>query len=97
MATYRYFNGMTELTNVGRHTEDRFMTGTDPANPPVYDRIAKKWTGYVKVERTIRMKAMPSKHECDARCMNATGRNMECECACGGKNHGRGSFSCVAA
>lgn len=26
-------------------------------------------------------------HKCDARCMNATGPN--CECACGGANHGR--------
>ena len=27
-------------------------------------------------------------HKCDARCLNATGHN--CECACGGKNHGAG-------
>lgn len=27
-------------------------------------------------------------HVCDARCMNAIGPN--CECGCGGKNHGRG-------
>ena len=27
-------------------------------------------------------------HVCDARCMNATGTN--CECSCGGENHGRG-------
>lgn len=26
-------------------------------------------------------------HKCDARCMNATGPN--CECSCGGQNHGR--------
>jgi hypothetical protein len=26
--------------------------------------------------------------KCDARCTNATGHN--CECACGGKNHGAG-------
>ena len=28
----------------------------------------------------------PSLHKCDARCMNAKGHN--CECSCGGKNHG---------
>lgn len=33
-------------------------------------------------------------HVCDARCMNATGPN--CECSCGGKNHG-GAFICQAA
>lgn len=46
------------------------------------------------VTREITYKAFPSKHECDARCMNATGRTMNCECSCGGKNHGKGSFKC---
>lgn len=45
------------------------------------------------VTRVIEMKARPSRHECDARCINATGRVMRCECSCGGKNHGRG-FAC---
>jgi hypothetical protein len=27
-------------------------------------------------------------HRCDARCTGATGHN--CECSCGGKNHGKG-------
>lgn len=46
--------------------------------------------------RMIEMKASPSKHECDDRCINATGRVMKCECSCGGKNHGRGAFNCSA-
>lgn len=29
-----------------------------------------------------------SHHECGPKCVNATGHN--CECQCGGKNHGRG-------
>jgi len=29
-----------------------------------------------------------AEHVCDSRCMNATGPN--CECGCGGENHGRG-------
>ena len=33
----------------------------------------------------------------DARCMFAKGKSMACECACGGKNHGKGSFVCEAA
>jgi hypothetical protein len=53
--------------------------------------------GWVKVTRTVEMKSSPSRHECDARCLNATGLVMKCECSCGGKNHGRGSFSCEAA
>lgn len=40
--------------------------------------------------RAIEYKRNPSKHVCDDRCMNATGKVMKCECACGGKNHGKG-------
>lgn len=49
------------------------------------------------VERVIEYKSNPSKHVCDARCVNATGRIMKCECSCGGKNHGKGGFMAVAA
>src|SRR5689334_6771820 len=38
-------------------------------------------------ERQIFRKANPSNHKCDARCLAATGHN--CECSCGGKNHGK--------
>ncbi len=51
--------------------------------------------GWIRVTRRVELKASPSRHDCDARCMNASGRNMACECACGGKNHGRGRFTCV--
>jgi len=37
--------------------------------------------------RKIEYKNRPSLHQCDARCEGATGH--KCECACGGKNHGR--------
>lgn len=40
------------------------------------------------VTRTINFKKNPSLHKCDARCVNATGSN--CECECGGVNHGGG-------
>jgi hypothetical protein len=45
---------------------------------------------WVPVERTVFYKSSPSKHVCDDRCVNATGRTMKCECSCGGKNHGKG-------
>lgn len=45
---------------------------------------------YVPVERVIEYKKNPSLHKCDARCQNATGRIMKCECRCGGKYHGVG-------
>jgi hypothetical protein len=50
----------------------------------------------VQAQRKTQYKAFPSKHECDARCINATGRTMQCECSCGGKNHGKGAFNCAA-
>jgi hypothetical protein len=59
-----------------------------------YDHASKVW---VKTNRTVAYKAFASKHECDARCMNASGRAMNCECACGGKNHGKGAFNCSEA
>jgi hypothetical protein len=40
------------------------------------------------------VKGYTTAHVCDARCTNATGPN--CECSCGGKNHGQ-SFICIAA
>lgn len=59
------------------------------------------WTGekWEKITRVINRKSSPSMHECDARCMYATGRTMQCECSCGGKNHGKGkrTIECVAA
>jgi hypothetical protein len=60
-------------------------------------RIYTEATGWVRCTRVVRRKSMPSNHECDARCMNATGRTMQCECSCGGKNHGKGRIVCEAA
>lgn len=37
--------------------------------------------------RKVQYKAFPSRHQCGPRCINAHGHL--CECACGGKNHGR--------
>jgi hypothetical protein len=93
VANYRYFAGDTRLDKVSFNNGVGF--GIDPANPPTWN--GKQWVGYVKVERSIRYHSNPSKHECDARCINATGRVMNCECSCGGKNHGKGSFTCIAA
>lgn len=50
----------------------------------------KETAQWIKIERTIEYRSNPSRHECDARCMFATGKIMRCECSCGGKNHGKG-------
>lgn len=55
-----------------------------------YDHATARW---VPCNRKVEYKSSPSRHECDDRCMNATGRVMKCECKCGGKNHGRGSHA----
>jgi hypothetical protein len=59
-----------------------------------YDAVSKSW---IKVTRSVEYKSFASKHVCDARCYNADGRIMKCECSCGGKNHGKGRFNCEAA
>jgi hypothetical protein len=92
MATFRYFttcNGeQVQLQNVwhsGQTTRADSFTGTCPA-------CGQKHTA----QRKIEMKAFPSRHECNAKCMGASGRSMVCECKCGGKNHGVSSFTCAA-
>lgn len=47
-----------------------------------------------KTLRRIRYSTQASRHTCDARCMAATGPN--CECSCGGKNHGAWNDSAPA-
>ncbi len=48
---------------------------------------------YTNVSRVVKFDSLPlalgTAHECDSRCMHAKGRVMNCECACGGKNHGK--------
>lgn len=71
------------------------MVGSPIGSPRSYDHAAKRWTStLLPVQRIIEYKSRPSRHECDGRCLNATGRTMQCECSCGGKNHGRGAILC---
>ncbi len=49
-------------------------------------------SGPLPVTRKIEYKAQPSRHECNAKCMNGK-HNGTCECKCGGKNHGAGMFT----
>jgi hypothetical protein len=47
---------------------------------------------YLPVTRKIEYKAQPSRHECNAKCLNGK-HTGTCECRCGGKNHGAGMFT----
>lgn len=101
MANYRYFadiNGeaieLASIRHVGPGVRASAFEGVPAGTKPVFVP-GKGFTGFIRATRKIEMKSAPSRHECDARCFNATGRIMKCECSCGGKNHGRGAFACI--
>lgn len=94
MATVRYFAGEQQLQGV--HERNGKLVGYVSKDDLTFV-AGNGWQGYTAVERKVEYKTNPSKHECDASCLNATGRIMKCECSCGGKNHGRGSMICEEA
>jgi hypothetical protein len=111
MANMRYFadinGGTVELERVwndGRGSKAKHFfghpKGTDYTKL-VFVKGRKTETGCdnawsaIPATRVIEYKSFPSKHKCDARCTSAKG--FRCECECGGKNHGAGSFACEAA
>lgn len=101
MANMKYFNGDIQLNAIHGMDNAKFAAAFPGIVGKRSDSFAK-WVGVVPgtgtvlpVERIIEYKAFASKHECDARCINATGRIMKCECSCGGKNHGKGAFNCT--
>lgn len=91
MSKFKYFAEVNGQTIEFARVDYRPI---DPKKPYGPNAIASfgyvKGTGWVKVDRKVEYKSNPSRHICDARCMNATGKNMICECSCGGKNHGKG-------
>ncbi|MEX2739955.1 hypothetical protein AB3480_00650 [Rhizobium mongolense] len=93
MANFKYFadiNGETfELTKIRHNGRSASKASNFSGRTPDGE--------LVPATRMIEFKSNPSKHVCDARCMNATGKIMKCECSCGGKNHGKGGYMAVAA
>lgn len=98
MTNFKYFSGEKQLITKTVFRDGNGYFGTPEGFEPFFVE-GKGWErGYVKADRVIQYKSNPSRHECDARCINATGKIMKCECSCGGKNHGRGnSFVCEVA
>ena len=96
----KYFNGEQELKSINPMPNAEFVARFPGAKGLRSDSFSM-WVGYplsgsggpLPVERKIEYKSNPSRHDCDARCLNATGKIMRCECSCGGKNHGRGMFT----
>jgi hypothetical protein len=91
MAIFKYFAGDKELSGI-REINGKLFGYV--SKEQLFFVEGKGWQGYTAVERVVNYKSNPSRHECDARCVNATGLIMKCECSCGGKNHGCGSLSC---
>jgi hypothetical protein len=51
---------------------------------------------WYRVTRRVELKSRPSLHACNARCLNAAARAMQCECSCLGANHGKASVASLA-
>lgn len=90
MATFRYF---TECQGQAVQLERVRHNGGLSTRPAAFSGLCPACGQLHQTQRVIEMKSMPRRHACDARCLNATGRVMKCECACGGKNHGRAGFA----
>jgi hypothetical protein len=100
MANFRYFSdlpgGTIELTSQGyiqnmlRKELAAKFPGLKAKSYDSFSVMAKYHNGeLLPITRAIEYKTRPSLHKCDARCVHAKGH--KCECACGGKNHGRGA------
>jgi hypothetical protein len=87
MAVFRYFADLADGRIISSHDKADYDQG-GAKMPRIFDAESRTW---YRATRIVRRKSRPSQHECDARCMNASGRTMQCECACGGRNHGRGA------
>ena len=98
MASIKYFNDTDELTCIQPMPNNQFAAiGGVRSSANYYDgfqRLCGVTAGgkLVPVERAITYKSFPSRHECNAKCLNGK-HNGTCECQCGGKNHGAGMFT----
>ena len=89
-----YFSGNLELSSITSIPRADFLElGGIPSKHNYFDsfrRLAGKHDGVLyPVTRTIFVKDNPSLHKCGTRCQHAKGH--DCECECGGKNHGIGA------
>ncbi len=93
VGTMKYFDGATELFQAHPIPNAKFVElfGDVKIKGPRYDDFSKlaglDADGELHpVRRQVYYRNRPSLHECNGRCMGATGQN--CECKCGGANHG---------
>lgn len=89
--TFKYFSGnqQVQAMHYGGKNSEWLRTMKAKRIDSLYRMVGYPLTGpdvILPITRVIQYKKKPSLHKCDARCMNATGHN--CECSCGGANHG---------
>ena len=78
---------------IGHYLSDHLYPGLDTKGAQVYFEYESSLImqcggcGRWRIAREVRGRYNP-KLKCGARCQNATG--FDCECSCGGKNHGAG-------
>jgi len=110
MATSKiiHFNGTNELENVTGMMNAVFAARFPGVKGIRFDSfqmwvglpVGQKWdsaySNFLPVERRISYRKFPSKHECNAKCLNGR-HDGACECQCGGKNHGLGALLGAAA
>ena len=103
MATFKYFSDITgdavELKGLQQMDNAKFAAqwpGFKGIRADGYTKwVARNAAGaLMPVTRMIEMKRSPSRHECNAKCLNGK-HNGVCECQCGGKNHGAGMFTSI--
>lgn len=103
MATIKYFSDIDgqaiELRAMHQMDNAKFATlfaGVKGIRADGYTMwVAHTATGadaILPITRMIEMKRFPTKHACNAKCLNGK-HNGACECQCGGVNHGRGMFT----
>ena len=97
MTITRYFSGKREISSTRwlPKTEAAILfPGINCVRVDSFSVIAGWAPGHMHdaellpVTRVIYYADRPSRHNCDARCRHARGRN--CECSCGGQYHGLG-------
>lgn len=90
----KYYSGMVELSFPIPVLNEQFLAiGGIKSKHNYFDsfkRLAGKDTDgqLLPVTRSIQYSEKPSLHSCGSKCRNAKGH--DCECECGGKNHGAG-------
>ena len=101
MAQFKYFSDidgqtieLTGLTTVDNADATARFPGIKAMRADGFSRWAARAADgrVLPVTRMIEMKRNPSRHACNAKCLNGK-HNGACECQCGGKNHGAGMFT----